>query len=216
MGDPRPTVVIVDDHELAREGLRLALDKRGFDVVGAEANGEAGMAAIREKAPDFALFDIRLGEGMDGLTAAGELGGDGLETKIIMLSLHDDPNYVRAALKAGAKGYVLKDASLDELCRDIDTVLAGGTAVPAALLSSALLQVEKQDSDHGIIERLTDREKDVLELIGEGMTNKSIARELDISPATVKAHVERLLAKLGAADRTQAAVMMAHWKQAGS
>jgi RNA polymerase sigma factor (sigma-70 family) len=214
MTEKNPSVITVDDHELAREGLKLALEKRGFNVLAAERTGEAGIAATREHEPDVLLLDIRLGEGIDGLKAAAEIGKLNLRTRITMLSLHDDPNYVRAALKAGAKGYVLKDASPDELCKDAEAVLAGGTAIPSSLLSSLLLRSEQQDNDLLLIEKLTERERDVLELVGEGLTNKGIARELGISPATVKAHVERLLAKLGAADRTQAAVMMARWKQA--
>jgi DNA-binding NarL/FixJ family response regulator len=214
MTDRGASIVIVDDHELAREGLKLALAKRGFEVVAVEATGEAGIEAARLHEPDIVLLDIRLGEGMDGLAAAAEIGRMAPRVRIIMLSLHNDPSYVRAALKAGAKGYILKDASLDELCRDAAAVMAGGTAIPPALLSSVLLQSETEGSDLALIGKLTERERGVLELVGEGLTNKGIARELGISPSTVKAHVERLLAKLGAADRTQAAVMMARWKQA--
>jgi len=210
-----PSIVIIDDHELAREGLRLALEQRGFNVAAAGATGEDAIALAREHEPDLLLLDIRLGDGMDGLAAAAAIEELNLKTRIIMLSLHDDPDYVRAALRAGAKGYVLKDASLDELCREARIVFNGGTAIPPDLLSKILMRTDKPAEDDPPVDRLTERERNVLELVADGLTNKAIARRLDISPSTVKAHVERVLAKLGAADRTQAAVMMARWKQDG-
>ena len=213
--DQARSVVIVDDHELAREGLRLALEQRGFSVVSAEGTGEDAIDAARTHEPDLILLDIRLGEGMDGLAAAEAITKLSLKSRIVMLSLHDDPDYVRAALRAGAKGYILKDATLDELCEEVRVVLAGGTAIPSELLASVLSRSESSQSVTPAIESLTDRERGVLDLVADGLTNKAIARQLEISPSTVKAHVERVLVKLGAADRTQAAVMMARWKHEG-
>lgn len=210
-----PSVIIVDDHELAREGLKLAIEQRGFNVIAAIETGEEAILAAKTHEPDLILMDIRLGDGMDGLAATEAIAKLDLKTRVMMLSLHDDPDYVRTALRAGAKGYVLKDASLETLCREAHTVLSGGTAVPSDLLTTLLMRSDKKDSDTPPIDKLTEREYGVLELVGEGMTNKEIARKLGISPSTVKAHVERLLTKLDAADRTQAAVMMARWKQGG-
>ena len=211
--DRPPRVVIVDDHELAREGLKLALGQRGFDVVAAEATGEGAISAAKAHNPDLVLLDIRLGEGIDGLAAAEAITQLRLDARVIMLSLHDNPDYVRAALRAGAKGYVLKDASLEELCQEARLVLSGGTAIPTQLLSTILSKPKEQGDDLPPVEKLTERELGVLEHVAEGLTNKAIAKKLEISPSTVKAHVERVLAKLGAADRTQAAVMLARWKQ---
>lgn len=208
-----PSVVLVDDHELAREGLKLALEKRGFSVVAAAATGEEAISAVKTHEPDLLLLDIRLGPGIDGLAAAEAIAALKLKTRIVMLSLHDDADYVRAALRVGAKGYVLKDSSLDDLCREARIVLSGGTAIPQALLATIVMRSDKLQNEAPPVDRLTTRELGVLELVADGLTNKAIARELDISPSTVKAHVERVLAKLGAADRTQAAVMMARWKQ---
>ncbi len=206
-------IIIVDDHELARAGLRSALTGGGCDVVGDAANGEDAVKLVGELEPDLVLLDIRLGEGMDGLETARAIGALGLRTKIMMLTLHDDPDYIRAALQAGASGYVLKDAGISELLEAVRQVLSGATAIPSALLSTILTRDERRGPDASAMERLTERENDVLDLIAEGLTNKGIARQLQISPATVKAHVERVISKLGVADRTQAAVMATRWRE---
>ncbi|WP_233350483.1 response regulator [Henriciella barbarensis] len=206
-------LLIVDDHELAREGLKSAFIRGGMDVVAAAKNGAEALKLIAEHEPDLVVLDIRLGDGMDGLGVAKEVSKLLKAPKIMMLTLHDDPDYVRAALDAGATGYVLKDASLNELCEAARQVMAGGTAIPAALLSSLLARPDRQHDDELALSRLTPRERAVLDHVAEGMTNKAIARELSISPATVKAHVERLIAKLGVADRTQAAVLATRWRE---
>jgi RNA polymerase sigma factor (sigma-70 family) len=193
---------------LAREGLRAILGAAGFEVVGAASSAEDALQMAADLQPDVIMMDIRLGPGMDGLEATAALRARGVTTKIMMLTLHDDPEYVRAALAAGATGYVLKDAGLEDLREAVAQVLRGRLAIPAEVLS-ALVSRPARMQTAGAIERLTQREREVLDLVAEGLTNKAIARQLDISPATVKAHVERVIAKLGVADRTQAAVMAA-------
>lgn len=210
---PSDRIIIVDDHALAREGLRSALSTFGYNVVEAVGTGEEAVSIVAEARPDLVLLDIRLGEGMDGLETARRISDLGLGTRIMMLTLHDDPDYIRAALHAGASGYVLKDASLEELQIAVRQVLAGATAIPSALLSTILMRSDRETPDSSAMERLTEREHDVLGRIAQGLTNKAIARELGISPATVKAHVERVIAKLGVADRTQAAVMVTRWRE---
>ena len=210
---PGERLIIVDDHALAREGLRSALSASGYEVVEAVGTGEEALSRVAEARPDLVLLDIRLGEGMDGLETARRISDLGLGVRIMMLTLHDDPDYVRAALQAGASGYVLKDASLEELRTAVRQVLSGATAIPSALLSTILMRSERDAPDSGAMDRLTEREHDVLGRIAKGLTNKAIARELGISPATVKAHVERVIAKLGVADRTQAAVMVTRWRE---
>lgn len=201
-------ILIVDDHMLAREGLRAILGAVGFEVVGAASCAEDALQMAADLQPDVIMMDIRLGPGMDGLEATAALRARGVTAKIMMLTLHDDPEYVRAALAAGATGYVLKDAGLEDLREAVAQVLRGRLAIPAEVLS-ALVSRPARMQTAGAIERLTQREREVLDLVAEGLTNKAIARQLDISPATVKAHVERVIAKLGVADRTQAAVMAA-------
>jgi DNA-binding NarL/FixJ family response regulator len=206
-------ILVVDDHALAREGLKAILRAAGYDVVAEAACGADAVAAARELRPDVVLLDIRLGDGMDGLQAAAAIRDLDLGVRVIMLTLHDAPGYVRAALEAGAAGYVLKDTGLAELRLAVDQVLAGRLAIPAGLASAAFERSDRAAPDPNAFSRLTAREREVLDLVSDGLTNKAIARRLEISPATVKAHVERVIAKLGVADRTQAAVQAALVRQ---
>ena len=202
-------IVIVDDHALAREGLKAVLSNDAFDVVAEAATGEDAVEMVVAHAPDIVLMDVRLGAGIDGLEATRRIAALGLSTRVLMLSLHDMPAYVREAIAAGAAGYVLKDSSIDDLRLAIGQVMAGQSVIPLGLISAAMRGVERAARPADLIASLTERERQVLDLVAEGLTNKSIARALSISPATVKAHVERIIAKLGVADRTQAAVMAA-------
>ncbi|PAX09201.1 response regulator [Sphingomonas lenta] len=200
-------VLIADDHELAREGLRALLDREPGLVVVAEAStGEQAVALAEAHEPDLALLDIRYGAGMDGLEAARRIVEVAPNVRVVMLTLHDAPEYARAALEAGAMGYVTKDASRDALLRAIGQVLAGGYAVPAELMRRAV-ESRRTAGAPDALGRLTPREREVLDLLAEGGTNKHIAQALGVSPGTVKAHVERVIAKLGVRDRTQAAVL---------
>ena len=208
-GMTAPRILIVDDHALAREGLRAVLVAGGLDVIGAAADGESAVALARELIPDVVLMDVRLGPGIDGLEATRRIVALGLPTRILMLTLHDMSGYVREALAAGASGYVLKDTAIDDLRAAIAQVMAGQPAFPLELVSAALREPRPAPGDAQMIATLTPRERGVLDCIAQGMTNKQIARALDISPATVKAHVERIIGKLGVADRTQAAVLAA-------
>lgn len=202
-------IVIVDDHALAREGLKAVLSNDAFHVVAEAATGEEAIAMVNAHAPDIVLMDVRLGAGIDGLEATRRIAALGLSTRVLMLSLHDMPAYVREAIAAGAAGYVLKDSSIDDLRLAIGQVMAGQSVIPLNLASAAMRGVDTSARPADLIASLTERERQVLDLVAEGLTNKSIARALSISPATVKAHVERIIAKLGVADRTQAAVMTA-------
>ncbi len=202
-------ILIVDDHQLAREGLKAVLDNEEFQVVGEAASGEDAINLIASLNPDIVLMDIRLGTGIDGLETTRRIGAFGLATRVIILSLHDMPAYVREALAAGAAGYVLKEASIGELRTAVSQVMAGHSVMPLGLINAALRGSSLAPRHEDAITLLTDREKEVLKLVAQGRTNKEIARVLAISPATVKAHVERIIAKLGVADRTQAAVLMA-------
>lgn len=202
-----PRLLIVDDHQLAREGLRAVLADSGFDVVALAASGEEAVALTAEFEPDIVLMDIRLGPGIDGLEATRRIVALGLGCKVLMLTLHDMPAYVREALAAGAAGYVLKDAAIQELEAAIRQVMAGQSAIPLDLVNAAMRSTPLPGREADLSRLLTARERDVVERIARGLTNKEIARELDISPATVKVHVERIIGKLGVADRTQAAVL---------
>lgn len=208
-------VLIVDDHQLAREGLRAVLADSGVDVVGMAATGEEAVALAATLAPDVVLMDVRLGPGIDGLEATRRIVALGVPSRVLMLTLHDMPAYVREALAAGASGYVLKDTAIGDLLAAIEQVMAGRSAVPLALVNAALRAAPLPGREADLSRLLTGRELGVIQLVAQGLTNKEIARQLEISPATVKAHVERIISKLGVADRTQAAVMAMQMRPAG-
>lgn len=201
-------IVIVDDHQLAREGLKAVLNGDDIEIVAMAATGEAAVDAVIEHRPDIVLMDIRLGDGIDGLEATRRIVALGLNTRVVMLTLHEMPAYVREALAAGAAGYVLKDAAIDELKAAIAQVRAGSSAVSLALVNAAMRAAPLPGRQADLTRLLTERERDVVMLVAEGLTNKEIGRQLGISPATVKVHVERVIGKLGVADRTQAAVLV--------
>ena len=207
-----PRVLIVDDHQLAREGLKAVLSAGGIEVVGVAETGEEAITLVERLGPDVVLMDVRLGDGIDGLEATRRIAAMDHPTKVIMLTLHDMPGYVRQALSAGAAGYVLKDTEIGDLRAAIDQVMAGQSALPLDLVSAAMREDSKPTRHRELSQILTSREQDVVGLVARGLTNKEIARELEISPATVKVHVERLIGKLGVADRTQAAVLAVQMK----
>ena len=202
-------ILIVDDHQLAREGLKAVLCDDGFQVVGEAATGEQAVDLVARLMPDAVLMDVRLGPGIDGLEATRRIAALDLPTRVIILSLHDMPAYVREAMAAGAGGYVLKDASIAELRGAISQVLAGQSVMPLGLVGAVMREREAEARPLEALALLTAREREVLAGVAEGLTNKAIARKLGVSPSTVKAHVERIIAKLRVADRTQAAVLAA-------
>ncbi|PLK27501.1 response regulator transcription factor [Novosphingobium sp. TH158] len=203
-------VLIVDDHQLARVGLKAVLCDDGFEVVGEAASGEEAVRLAAELVPDVVLMDVRLGPGIDGLEATRRIAALGLPTRVLMLSLHEMPAYVREALAAGAGGYVLKDASIGELRGAVSQVMAGQSVIPLGLINAAMREPPPQRASRADpVALLTPREREVLGEVARGRTNKEIARVLAVSPATVKAHVERIIAKLGVSDRTEAAVLAA-------
>lgn len=204
-----PRILIVDDHQLAREGLKAVLDGNHAEVVGMASTGEESVEMAASLEPDIVLMDVRLGEGIDGLEATRRIAALGLPTRVIMLTLHEMPAYVREALAAGAAGYVLKDTAIEDLRAAIAQVRAGRSALPLDLVGAAMRAATVAPKALNPADILTPREQGVLNLVAEGLTNKGIARRLGISPATVKVHVERIIGKLGVADRTQAAVMAA-------
>jgi DNA-binding NarL/FixJ family response regulator len=206
-------ILIVDDHQLAREGLKAVLAGPDIEIVDMAASGEDAVEQVRLHQPDIVLMDIRLGAGIDGLEATRQIVALGLGTRVLMLTLHEMPAYVREALAAGAAGYILKDAAIAELKAAIAQIRAGQSAVSLELVNAAMRAAPLPGREADLSRMLTGRERDVVALVAEGLTNKEIGRRLEISPATVKVHVERIIGKLGVADRTQAAVQITQMRR---
>jgi len=201
-------VLIVDDHEIARAGLRGMLEGApGLEVVGEAASGHEALALCRRLRPDLALVDVRM-PGLNGLETTRALKAEHPALAVVMVTMYDNPEYLLEALKAGAAGYVLKDATRKELLATVRRVLQGESILDGELAARLLRQLaaESAAEEQPPVELLTQRERDVLGLLAQGMTNREIGERLVVSPGTVKVHVEHIIAKLGVSDRTQAAV----------
>jgi DNA-binding NarL/FixJ family response regulator len=195
-------VVLADDHAVVRQGLTTFLDLQDdIEVVAEASDGAGAVAAAREHDPDVVLLDLVM-PGMDGLAALKELRE--ARARVIVLTSFGDDDKLFAALRGGAAGYLLKDVQPTELVRAIRSACAGDSPLSPAIATRIVEEVA-----HGgtpVHDDLTPRELDVLALIARGRSNKVIARELGVAEKTVKTHVSHILAKLGVADRTQAAL----------
>lgn len=204
----RARVIIADDHELARLGLRtMLLPEPDLEVVGEATTGREAVTLSKDLQPDLVLMDIRMPD-LDGLVATREIKEAHPRISILIVTLSEDPDYLLEALRVGAAGYVLKDASRREVVAAVRQVLSGESPLDPKLSAQLIRRLASQSRDapatHG--DELTQREMDVVRLIAEGKTNGEIAQSLIISVGTVKVHVERIIDKLGVSDRTQAAV----------
>jgi DNA-binding NarL/FixJ family response regulator len=203
------SVVLADDQELVRTGLRALLEARGVDVLAEAEHGRAAVEAARLRRPDVLLMDIRMPV-MDGIAATRELVAGQTDTRVLILTTYDLDEYVYQALRAGAAGFMLKAAPADRLVEAID-VVAGGEALLAPTVVQRLIaeHVRRPPPSAGVPDALcdlTEREREVLVLIARGMANDEIATALVVSLATVKTHVNRILGKLGLRSRAQAVV----------
>jgi DNA-binding NarL/FixJ family response regulator len=201
-------LVIADDHELVRAGLRAMLTgQRGLEVVGEAANGREALMLCRRLQPDLALIDVRMPE-QDGLATCRAIKQECPATSVILITIHENPEYLLEAIKAGAAGYVLKDISQRELITAVQGVLRGESILNKELVIHLLgrMASEMPSQEELPAGRLSPREREVLQLLTQGQTNREIAQNLTVSVSTVKIHVEHILAKLGVSDRTQAAV----------
>ena len=203
-------VVIADDQDLIRSGLGMVLEARGVDVVGEARDGREAVAVVGSLRPDVVLMDIRMPV-LDGIAATREIAARRLETRVLVLTTYDVDSYVYGALRAGASGFLLKATAPDRLVSGIETVSAG-----EALLSPSLTQrlIEQHVSGPPPssgppveLDPLTEREREVLTLVARGLDNAAIAATLVVSEATVKTHMNRLLAKLGVRSRAQLVVL---------
>jgi DNA-binding NarL/FixJ family response regulator len=203
-------VVIADDQGMVRAGFRSLLkEEPDIDVVGEAADGEQAVAAVRRFRPDVALMDIRM-PGVDGLEATRRIVQAGSATRILILTTFDLDEYVYKGLQAGASGFLLKDASPEQLIAAIQ-VIAEGEAVLAPSVTRRVVEAfarlpGRHEHLTAALETLTAREREVLRLLARGFSNTEIARELVVSEATAKTHVRNVLAKLDLRDRVHAVV----------
>lgn len=199
MTEGRIRVLVVDDHAVVREGIRGVLASTpGFDVVGEAGDGAEALKLAEEQRPDVVVLDLTM-PGMSGLEATAALRRQSTNVRVLILSMHDHPEYVLQAVRAGAHGYVLKDATPDELRTAVRTVYQGSNyfAPAAAQQLGAAVRGEMEGEERRLLaERLTPRERDVLIRVAEGLTNREIASQLGISPRTVETHRDGIARKL--------------------
>jgi DNA-binding NarL/FixJ family response regulator len=202
----RITVLIADDHPVVRQGLGVLLGVQDdIEVVGEAADGAEALAMTAEKDPDVILLDLKLPV-MDGIAVLRELRSRGLRARTLVLTSASDADLVTLAVRAGAAGFLYKDVDPDALVRAVRSVHDGNTLLAPEAAGSLLRQGAGAQAVHGV-SALTGREREVLAQIADGRSNREIARLLQVSEKTVKTHVSAVLAKLGVADRTQAALV---------
>jgi DNA-binding NarL/FixJ family response regulator len=191
------TCLIVDDHEVVREGLRLSLSRASHvRVIGEASDGASAVALAERRRPDVVIMDVRM-PGMDGLQATKLLSEKLPETAVLIFTAYSERSRLGRGLESGAKGYILKEAPHATLLRAIEKVAGGESYVDPALMPAFLTGKDKDDM-------LTGREREILQLLADGMSNADVAAKLFISQETVKSHVRHILAKLEADTRTHA------------
>jgi DNA-binding NarL/FixJ family response regulator len=201
-------ILLVDDDDLMRAGLRAVLSSDDeLEVVGDVAGGRGAIGAVRENRPDVVLMDIRMPD-LDGIAATREVLSALPDTKVVMLTTFEDDDYLFGALAAGASGFLLKRTRPEELIAAIRTVAEGDALLSPSVTRRVIdrAATRPQVTDGAVLDRLTPREREVLELISRGMSNAEIAEVLVVEETTVKTHVKRVLAKLGLRDRVQAVI----------
>lgn len=196
-------VLLADDHAVVRAGIRQFLERADDIQIVAEAgDGEAAKALIRERRPDVAVLDIQM-PGASGIEVTRWVRAHHRGVGVLILTAYDDDPYVVAVLQAGANGYVLKTAPPDEIIQAVRDVHAGRSALDATIAQKLVAQISREERAP-VVEMLTDREIEVLELVGKGHTNKAIGVQLGISDRTVQGHLAHIFAKLQASSRTEA------------
>jgi NarL family two-component system response regulator LiaR len=199
-------ILIVDDHAIVREGQRALIDTEpGMEVVGEAANGDEAVESARSLKPDVILLDLILPR-KDGIEAIEEIKADNPQARILVLTSFSENEKVYAAIKAGAKGYLLKDSTPQEILDAIHKVYRGEMSMNPTIASKVMRELQRSSTLPPTKEPLTAREVEVLKLVAEGLPNQEIAEMLVISEPTVRTHVTNILSKLYLANRTQAAL----------
>ncbi len=197
-------VVLADDHAVVRKGIREFLEEDSTIRVVAEASdGVEAVALIAREKPDVAVFDLQMPR-LNGLDATRRVRQESPNTRVLMLTAYDDEPYIFAALQAGARGYLLKTASSEELCHAVRAIAAGESALSPSVAKKLVQRASGQSSAAESIEALTERELDVLRLAAKGLSNKQIGSTLSISDRTVQGHLANIYSKLHVATRTEA------------
>jgi len=204
-------LLLVDDQRLMRDGLRILLElESDFEVIGEAEDGAQALESYQQLSPDVVLMDIRMPV-MDGVEATRRLRESDPNSKVIILTTFDDNEYIFEGLRAGALGYLLKDVSGDELADAIRKVAAGGSMIEPSVARKVIAEFARlapatPEAVEDLIEPLSEREIEILKLVSQGLTNKEIAAKLYLAEGTVKNYVTSILQKIGARDRTQAAI----------
>lgn len=199
-------IAIIDDHKMVREGLRQLLEFEGdINVIAEAGNGQEGYIVIKNDKPDVVLLDINMPV-MNGLELLKKIRMENDKTKILILTIHNEVEYLSKAVEIGVNGYVLKDSESSELKKAIQAVHRGECYIQPSIAPLLLEASNKEDKQEDTSSVLSSREHEVLKLIAEGLFNKEIAYKLSISEKTVKNHVSNIFKKIGVSDRTQAAV----------
>jgi two-component system, NarL family, response regulator DegU len=201
-------LMLVDDHQMLRQGLRRSLEEEGFYVVGEASDGEEAVRLVPAAKPDVILMDVSMPD-MDGVEATRRIIHADPDQRIVMLTMHADKDLIDAAIKAGAVGYLTKDCSTDEVIEAVRMAANGETALSPQLAKTMLSEVRKIDEKAGREEDrlVTKREEEVLQLIADGCSTPEVAQKLYISQKTVKNHLASIYEKLNARDRTQAVLL---------
>ena len=203
-------VLLVDDQRLMRDGLRILLElESDLEIVGEAEHGEAAIEGYRLHSPDVVLMDIRM-PGINGVEATRRIKCTWPEARILILTTFDDDEYVFEGLRAGALGYLLKDVSGSDLANAIRTVAAGGALIEPSVARKVVAEFARLTPTSSTVKKLADplsaREIEILKVLARGFTNKEIAAHLHLAEGTVKNYVTSILSKIGARDRTQAAL----------
>jgi two-component system, NarL family, response regulator DegU len=198
-------LMLADDHQMLREGLRRSMVEQGFDVVGEASDGMEAVEAAFRLRPDVILMDVTMPE-MDGVEATRRIRQSLAETRVVMLTMHADQDVLANAIRAGASGYLVKDCSTEEIADAVRMAATGDTPISPQLAASMLDEVRRLDQRHAADEDrvVTRREEEVLQLIADGCSTPEVAERLFISQKTVKNHLASIYQKLDARDRTQA------------